>query len=167
MCKTERARNVITVFSVPITVKSGNRCYVSWLLTALCWAYFARYNTHIRVVLWKGTEELSFWRNNYFPLNLWLDASLWEEFSSKFLTLLPSLFPSKGVLLASLPFYPFLSLYGAEHHNICKPPNYLKIEITITVFHPSIPVPRRNIFKEKKKSKLVSETMISAEPNEG
>lgn len=65
---------------------------VSWLLTVLCWPQFARYNAHIRVVLWEGTEELSFWKNNYFPLNLWVDASLWEEFTSKILRLLPSLF---------------------------------------------------------------------------
>lgn len=58
----------------------------------------------------------------------------------------PHLLSPKGVLLASLPFYPFLSLYGTEHHNICKPLNYLKIEITITVFCPSIPLCRRNFF---------------------
>lgn len=105
VCKTERARNVITVFSVQITVKSGNECY--WLLTALCWPYFARYSTHIRVVLWKSTEELSFWRNNYFPLNLWVDESLWEEFSSKILMLLPSFFPLRVSCWPACLFIPF------------------------------------------------------------
>lgn len=80
--------------------------------------------------------------------------SLWEELIYEILTLSHQ---RLSLSVSCWPaFYSFFSLYGAEHSNACKPSNYLKIEITITVFCPPIPGCRRSILKGKnKKSKLV------------
>lgn len=55
------------------------------------WLFSARCYKHIRVVLWNGTDELSFWRSNSFLLNSCVDVSLWGEFIYEILTLSPQL----------------------------------------------------------------------------
>lgn len=122
MCKTERARNIIPVCSEQIAVKAGNWCYISWRLTVLCWPCCAMYYTHIRTVLWNGTEELSFWRNNSFLLNLCIDVSLWEEFIYEILMLSPE------CLSLRVPCWlAFYSFFPCMVQNTLMPVNLLTI----------------------------------------
>lgn len=160
-CKTERARNIIPVFSCQ-DWEMGVTSPDFWLLSA---DHVVQGIIHTSGSLWNGTEELSFWRSNYFLLNLCINVSLWEEFIYEILTLSPECL---SLRVSCWPaFYSFFSLYGAEHPNACKPPNYLKIEITITVFCPLIPGCRRNILKEKIQKVKTCEMMIVAELSGG
>lgn len=122
MCKIERARSVIPVLCMWITGKTGNGCYISWLLAVLCWPCCARWCTHIRALHWNGTEELSFWRNNSFLLNLCVDVFVGGVHLWNFDAFSPVSF-SKGVLLASFLFFFFPCMV----QNTLMPVNLLTI----------------------------------------
>lgn len=112
----------------------------------LCKALYSHQSSSLE--LYWGVKLLE---NNSFLLNLCIDVSLWEEFIYEILTLSP-----QRLSLRVSCWPAFYSFFPCMVQNTLMPPNYLKIEITITVFCPPIPGCRRNILKGKnKKSKLV------------